>query len=161
MGKRAFRMVQVTSASACNLNSPRCIEFFSVIINVCFALPKSIPTRKLERYCEIGVEEDRRKEMFGEVRYETRQLLDEFFLGAFLDDELMPGGGPNRERWLKALLGDETLRDAAIEACRSRVASFSKEAEGFSRFLEARGNESATADLREGLRMLKASFSGA
>jgi DNA-binding PadR family transcriptional regulator len=121
---------------------------------------EDIASKKLEKYCTLAFEEERRKLMVGKVRVEKRQLLDEFFLGSFPDDDLMVGGVRNRDRWLKALRSDKALCGAAIEACRSRVASFSKEAEGFSGLIEARGNEFATAGFREGLRRLNASLSG-
>jgi len=120
---------------------------------------EDIASKKLEKYCTTAFEEERRKLMVGKVRVEKRHLFDEFFLGPFPDDDLKVGGVRNRERWLKALLGDKKLCQAAIEACRSRVASFSKEADGFSRLIEAKGHEYATANFREGLRLLNTSLS--
>ncbi len=134
-------------------------EIFALWSEFVKAGVEDIVSKKLERYCTMAFEEERRKLMVGKVRVEKRQLLDEFFLGPFPDDNLMVGGVRNRERWLKALLGDKKLCQAAIEACRSRVASFSNEAEGFSRLVEARGNEYATANFREGLRLLNTSLS--
>ena len=136
---------------------PEIFEFWRKFVQ---AGVEDIASKKLVGYCAIALEEERREQTVGKVRVEKRHLLDEFFLGPFPDDDLKPGSIANRERWLKALLGDRTLCGAAIEACRSRVASFSKDAEEFSRLLEARGNEYAIARFREGLRILNASFSG-